>query len=261
MLHVNRQIVIAVFVILLVVSGIGFYVMSRPKPAPVQTPAATTPAPVVTPPPPPPVAAPPATEQPRPTRRAAAPAVTTAPPPAEAPPPADLVTLRIDSDVAGAQVFIDRQFIGAAPVTTRDVKPGTHQINVSATGYDQYAQSIDLTPGSRDVMVRFKEVRLDAKADVVHKHGIGSCRGTLVATAQGLRYDTTNKGDAFMVPLTSLEMFQVDYLEKNLKVKIKGGKQYNFTDPNGNADSLFVFQRDVDKARQRLLKGDQPATN
>jgi PEGA domain len=254
---VTRPIIVAVVVILLVVSGIGFYVISRPKPAPVRTPAATTPAPVVVPPPP---AAPPAAERPRPSRRAAAPAVTTAPPPAEAPPPADLVTLRIDSDVAGAQVFIDRQFIGAAPVTTRDVKPGTHQINVSATGYDQYAQSIDLTPGSRDVMVRFKEVRLDAKADVVHKHGIGSCRGTLVATPQGLRYDTTNKGDAFTVTLTNLETFEVDYLEKNLKVKIKGGKQYNFTDPMGNADSLFVFQRDVDKARQRLLKGDQPAT-
>jgi hypothetical protein len=29
----------------------------------------------------------------------------------------------------------------------------------------------------------------------------------------------------------------------------------------GNADNLFVFQRDVDKARQRLVKGDQPASN
>jgi PEGA domain-containing protein len=256
---VNRPIVITVFVILLVVSGIGVYFISRPKPASVRTPAATTPAPVAVPPPPP-VAAPPTTEQPRPSRRAAAPAVRSAPPPVEAP-PADLVTLRIDSDVAGAQVFIDRQFIGAAPMTTTDVKPGTHQINVSAPGYDQYAQSIELTPGSRDVMVRFKEVRLDAKADVVHKHGIGSCRGTLVATPQGLRYDTPNKGDAFTVPLTNLEVFEVDYLEKNLKVKIRGGKQYNFTDSMGSADNLFVFQRDVDKARQRLLKGDQPATN
>ena len=104
-------------------------------------------------------------------------------------------------------------------------------------------------------------MRLDAKADVVHKHGIGSCRGTLIATPQGLRYDTTNKGDAFTVALTNLDVFQVDYLEKNLKVKIKGGKQYTFTDPMGNADTLFVFQRDVDTARQRLLKGDQPPTN
>jgi PEGA domain-containing protein len=258
---VNRQIILGVVVILLVVTGIGFYVISRPTPAPSRTPAAAAPAPAAAPSPSPPAETRPL-ETPRPARRAAAPAPTVAPPPAEAPaPPPDLVTLHVESDVAGAQVFVDRQFIGAAPITTTDVKPGTHQINVSATGYDQYAQSIELTPGARDVMVRFKEVRLDAHADVVHKHGVGSCRGTLVATPQGLRYDTTNKGDAFTVPLTNLETFEVDYLEKNLKVKIKGGKQYNFTDPQGNADSLFVFQRDVDKARQRLLKGDVPATN
>ena len=257
----NRSIVVLVFVVLLVATGIGFYVMSRPKPAPVRTPVATAPAPVAVPRPAPAPA--PAVEAPRPARRAEAPAPAAAPPPpAEAPaPPPDLVTLRVDSDIPGAQVFVDRQFIGAAPVTTTEVKPGTHQINVSAPGYDQYAQSIDITPGPRDLMIRFKEVKLDMKAEVVHKHGIGSCRGTLIATPQGLRYDTTNKGDAFMVPLANLEVFQVDYLEKNLKVKIKGGKQYNFTDPMGNADTLFVFQRDVDKARQRLIKGDQPATN
>jgi PEGA domain-containing protein len=253
---VNRQIILVVFVVLLVVSGVGFYILSRSKPQPV-TPAASAPAPVVTTPPatapePPPVDAPPVTRRAAPPARAAA-----APPPAAAPAaPVDLVTLHVDSDVPGAQVFVDRQFIGAAPVTTTEVKPGTHQINVSAPGYDQYAQSIDIEPGPRDVMVRFKEVRLDAKAEVIHKHGIGSCRGTLIATPQGLRYDTTNKGDAFSVTLTNLDVFQVDYLEKNLKVKIKGGKQYNFTDPMGNADNLFVFQRDVDKARQRLLKGD-----
>ena len=260
MLPVNRQIIIAVFVVMLVFSAIGLFMLSRPKPEPTPAPGAEAPAPVVAPPSPAPGPAPSA-EPSRPARRAAAPAPAVAPPAAEitAPPP-EVVTLRIDSDVAGAQVFVDRQFIGAAPLTTTEVKPGTHQINVSAPGYDQYAQAIELTPGARDVMVRFKEVRLDAKADVVHKHGIGSCRGTLVATPQGLRYDTTNKGDAFTSALTNLETFEVDYLEKNLKVKIKGGKQYNFTDPNGNADTLFVFQRDVEKARQRLLTGELPAT-
>src|SRR5207244_359369 len=166
-----------VFILLLVVSGIGFYVASRPKPAPVRRPVATAPAPVAVPRPAP---APAPVEAPRTTRRAAAPRPAAARPPAEAAAPPDLVTLHIDSDVPGAQVFVDRQFIGAAPVTTTDVKPGTHQINVSAPGYDQYAQSIDITPGPRDLMVRFKDVKLDAKAEVIHKHGIGSCRGMLI---------------------------------------------------------------------------------
>ena len=173
----------------------------------------------------------------------------------------DAGTLRIDSDVPGAQVFIDRQFIGTTPVTAANVKPGTHQLNVSAEGFEGVARSIEVEPGARDLMIRFKEVRLDARVAVVHKHRIGSCRGELVATAQGLQYTTDDKDDRFTVALADLEQFQVDYQEKNLKVKVRRGKQYNFTDPDGNADRLFVFHRDVDKARQRLASGDRPASD
>ena len=201
----------------------------------------------------------PADETPRPaptrqrrTDNAPAAAETPAPaaPAAEPAPVAGL--LRIDADVPGAQVFIDRQFVGATPVTANNVKPGSHQLNVSMEGYDGIAQTIDVEPGPREITVSFKQVRLDAKIDVIHKHRMGSCKGRLVATPTGMRYETTDKDDAFTVALPDLEMFQVDYLEKNLKVKPRKGKQYNFTDPDGNADRLFVFHRDVEKARERM---------
>ena len=140
-----------------------------------------------------------------------------------------------------------------------NVKPGSHQLNVSAEGFEGFAQTIEVTPGARDITVRFREVRLNAKLAVVHKHRIGDCKGELSATPQGLRYTTTDKDDAFNVTLADLETFQVDYLQKTLRVKIRKGKQFNFTDPEGNADRLFVFHRDVDKARSRLAKGDAPA--
>ena len=94
-------------------------------------------------------------------------------------------------------------------------------------------------------------MRLDAAVDVIHKHRIGSCKGRLSATPQGLRYDTSNKDDAFSVRLPDLQGFEVDYLAKVLKVQTKG-KRYEFTDPEGNADRLFVFHRDVDAARKKL---------
>ena len=34
--------------------------------------------------------------------------------------------------------------------------------------------------------------------------------------------------------MLDLETFQVDYLEKNLRVKLPKGRQFNFTDPEGN---------------------------
>jgi hypothetical protein len=167
--------------------------------------------------------------------------------------------LRIDSDVPGAQVFIDRQFIGAAPVIAENITPGSHQLNVSAEGVDSFASPIDVVPGQREIVVRLREVRLNSSVEVIHRHGVGSCRGRLVATPQGLRYETTNRDDSFRATLLDLETFQVDYLAKNLRVRLPKGRQFNFTDPDGNADRLFVFHRDVEKARERLRKGDRPA--
>jgi hypothetical protein len=229
--------------------------------------AASAPAAEVTPAPPGPAAAPapesPALPTPAPARRRAA-AEPAPPQPLETPAPVveapTLGLLRIDSDVPGAQVFIDRQFIGSAPAIAENVTPGTHQLNVSAPGFDSVATSIEVAPGEREIVVRLRDVRLDSSVEVVHKHGIGSCRGRLVATPQGIRYETANRGDAFSATLQDLETFQVDYLEKNLRIKLAKGRQFNFSDPEGNADRLFVFHRDVDRARERLRKGDPAAT-
>jgi hypothetical protein len=253
----------AVCLVVIAAAGIKLLVM-RPAPAPVEAPRSTEPAPA------PPAPVEPRVEPPEPApappvaRRRPAPKPESAPAP-ETPAPAAAAptsgTLRIESDVPGAQVFIDREYVGVTPVTANDVKPGTHRINLSAQGYEGFAETIEVAPGPRDLRVNFKEVRLDASIDVVHKHRIGSCKGRLVATQQGMRYETTNKDDGFSAALLDLGTFQVDYLEKNLKLTLKGGKQFNFTDPQGNADHLFVFHRDVEKARERLKKGDRPAQN
>lgn len=255
----NRRVLAIATFCFAVVIGVLVIVNSR---RPRVEPAATSPAPTAAP------GAPPrAAPRDTPDTRAAAPArpgrrapesgsrsaPESAPAP-EAAAAAELGTLRIETDVPGAQVFIDRQFIGTAPLTAEHVKPGTHQVNVTAEGFDGIAQTIDVEPGPRDLSFRLREVRLDAALAVVHKHRVGSCEGRLVATVDGIRYETGDKDDAFTAALGDLETFQVDYLSKNLRIKLRTGKQFNFTDPDGNADRLFVFHRDVDKARQRLVQ-------
>ena len=47
----------------------------------------------------------------------------------------------------------------------------------------------------------------------------------------------------------------MDYQEKVLRLKLKGGKSFNFTTKAANADPLFVFHRDVEKARKKLAGG------
>ena len=250
----RRVLAIATFCFALVLGLLVIVNSRRPRVEPVVTPSAPA-TPRATAPEAPPA---PRAEAPRPARRAPGPDAPArpepSPKPAEVDAIAELGTLRIETDVPGAQVFIDRQFIGTAPLTAENVKPGRHQVNVTAEGFDGIAQAIDVEPGPRELSFRLREVRLDASLAVVHKHRIGSCEGQLVATVDGIRYETTNKDDGFNAPLSELESFQVDYLDKNLQLKLRKGRQFNFTDPDGNADRLFVFHRDVEKARQRLAQ-------
>ncbi len=158
--------------------------------------------------------------------------------------------LSVRADVPGAQVFLDRKFLGEAPVSVRDVEPGHHRINVSADGHETYAENIEITAGAHEVVARFKEVRLDESLAVKHKHGMGSCSGQLAATPEGLRYETNHGKDGFTAPFSTLEPLEVDYLKKNLRVKVRGGRKYNFT--GDSADDLLVFQQAVEAARERL---------
>jgi hypothetical protein len=158
--------------------------------------------------------------------------------------------LRVDADVPGANVYLDRKFLGTTPVETRDFSPGPHRLNVTTEGYDMYGETIELAAEPRDVLVRFKEVRLDERVDVVHKHGIGSCHGRLFATTAGLRYEADKPGHSFEAAFASLEPLQVDYLSRNLRVKVKGGRTWNFT--SVSADALLAFQKAVEKARARM---------
>lgn len=198
------------------------------------------------------------TPDPEPARRPAAKkAVEPAPDPAETAPRGDAATLVVESDVPGASVFLDREFVGTAPVTLKDLATGPKRLNLSAEGFDGISRTVELSPGAQTVSMRFREVRLDATTGVAHKHGVGGgCEGTLRATTDGLAYETSNKGDAFSLRYDQVEAFEVNYLEKNLRVKQRGGKTWNFTDRLAdNADRLFVFHRDVQAARDKLAKG------
>jgi hypothetical protein len=158
--------------------------------------------------------------------------------------------------VAGAAVFIDREYVGTTPLKVDGLPPGPRQLKLSREGLDGVERSIDLVAGDNSVTLRFKEVRLNKRIAVTHEHAMGSCAGTLVATIDGLAYDTANKNDAFTLAWDKVESMVLDYPNKKLKVTQKGAKDRNFTDKKAaNGDALFVFQRDIEAARKKLASG------
>ena len=230
--------------------------MHRPRPhreeAPPPRAAVTTPAPA----PAPKKTEPPPAAEPEPRKAApkkAAPAPASAP---AAPAAPTTATLILNTDVPGASVFINREYVGTTPLKVDKLEPGEKTLKLTADGYDGMERKVDLAAGENPVTLKFREVRLNQKIAVTHKHAMGSCEGDLIATVDGLSYETSNKGDAFKMTYAQVDTFVVDYLEKNLKLKQKGGKQWNFTDKNStNADKLFVFHREVEAARKKLAEG------
>lgn len=180
----------------------------------------------------------------------AEPAVSASPAPESAPTTA---TLRIDSDVRGADVFIDNRFVGRTPAVVENLIPGPRKINVSADGYETAGGFHEIAAGSSELMIRVRTIRLDRRVAVTHRHRAGSCEGTLSATADGLRYETSRTEDAFDVALTALQTFTADFLRRSLEVRA-GGRTYDFTVPDDRVDDLYAFYQEVEKVRQRLIE-------
>lgn len=236
----TRRLVASVAAAGAVVGGTGLWLL-RPRPV-------TTARPTVA------MSAPPAgTEPPAPRPSVTAsparlPSQPAPPPPAAPPGPPPL---RVEADVADASVFVDRRYVGKAPLELRDVTPGSHRVNVSAEGYELHGRDVEVGTQPVLVSVRFKEVLLDESVVVVHKHGFGSCRGRLRASPAGLAFQAEDGKDSFEAPRTGVRI-SVDYLKKNLRVEVAEGRTYNFTLAGPNADPLLVFQRAATSAWARL---------
>ena len=169
---------------------------------------------------------------------------------------ADLIemlgSITVESDIAGANVFLNRNFKGNTPVTISDLRPGEYNLTVSVEGRDVVSRKVEVERRPVPVRVEFGDLMasLDVRVAVVHKHRFGSCEGTLVATPEGFDYQTDHK-DAFQLSFTETERFEIDYLQNNLRVKVRGGRTYNFESASEDVDSLFVFHRDVTAFRER----------
>jgi hypothetical protein len=160
--------------------------------------------------------------------------------------------LHVEADVADASVFLDRRFVGKAPVDLTDVTPGPHRLNVSADGHAMHAEEVEIGAEPRSISVRFNEIRLAESLAVIHKHTLGSCQGTLTASPQGLGFAATNGKDSFRVAFADLTKLDVDYLGKTLRVALRGGRSYTFTVEGASADPLLVFQQKVEEVLKRL---------
>ena len=163
---------------------------------------------------------------------------------------------RVTTDVPGGIRLPGPQVPGHDAIRVTRRRSGRYQLNVQVEGRPPVVRTVDVladAPTTVEVTLppaaQTAEARsaIDSAVAVVHQHGVGSCEGTLRATGDEFRYETAHK-DAFSLPYASVETFRVDYEEKRLRLKQRGGRTWNFTTAAANASPLFVFHRDVEAA-------------
>ena len=168
-------------------------------------------------------------------------------------------------------MYLNGNRVGRTPHKATPLAPGDYDVTVVHEGYETFEQQVRvetqddsfhaaLRPMSAENSAR-KEAAAEAEAEeeeaepadirglgetvaVKHKHRIGSCKGVLRASGEGLSYDTDHK-DTFFAAYADVEELNLD--KSKLTLKVRDGKKYDFTEQNGNEEALAAFhERAVD---------------
>lgn len=182
--------------------------------------------------------------------------------------------LVIDSNVRGADVYLNGKRVGRTPHKATPLQPGDYDVRVEQAGYETFTKQVHVeTPDesiraelrrmSRPVAAREEEEDEDAMAETAeaepaadirafgqtlaakHNHRIGSCEGVLRTTSTGVRFETDHK-DAFFVAYADIEELALD--GDNLTLRVHEGRKYDFKEQNDNVEALADFHRAASQA-------------
>jgi hypothetical protein len=119
-------------------------------------------------------------------------------------------SLRVKTDVAEVQVFLDGQEVGQTPVTVTPVPAGRHRVTLMKAGYEDHVEEVEVQPGATArmfVVMKRSNVPLPpvpASYRALHQHRIGGCLGNLTVTAEAVDYRADDGKDVFHIPIREI---------------------------------------------------------
>lgn len=120
-------------------------------------------------------------------------------------------TLRVKTDTADVEVWLDGESVGSTPLTLRNLNTGKHRIVLLKDGYEDQQQEVEISPSQSNsifVVMKPRTVKLPdlpLEFKVVHEHALKSCRGTLTVSAEALDYKAENDDDQFHIPISTIK--------------------------------------------------------
>jgi hypothetical protein len=127
-------------------------------------------------------------------------------------------TLRVKTDVAGVEVFLDGKSVGKTPLTLAPVAVGAHHLTLTKPGYMDFEEEIQVQAGATFKKFAIMKPlpteppKLPAQFNAIHQHSSGtSCTGILTVTAEAIDYRSHDGRDVFHIP-----MLQVSSLSRSM---------------------------------------------
>ncbi|HEY9284201.1 MAG TPA: PEGA domain-containing protein [Pyrinomonadaceae bacterium] len=120
-------------------------------------------------------------------------------------------TLRIKTDTAGVEVWLNGESVGRTPLTLRDLTTGKHRISLLKDGYEDHLEDVAVSPGKPNsifVVMKPRNIKLPdlpVTFKVIHRHLVESCMGTLTVSADALDYKAENDADGFHIPVATVK--------------------------------------------------------
>jgi hypothetical protein len=119
--------------------------------------------------------------------------------------------LRVKTDTADVEVWLDGESVGRTPLTLRDLNPGKHRIALLKGGYEDYLQDVEVSPGPPNsifVVMKPRNVKLpDLPVEfmVVDEGRRNEYVGKLTVSAEALDYKSENGAHQFHVPTATIK--------------------------------------------------------
>lgn len=120
-------------------------------------------------------------------------------------------TLRVKTDTAGVEVWLDGESVGRTPLTLREVAAGKHRIALLKDGYEDHAEDVEVSPGRANslfVVMKPRSVKLPdlpVTFKVVDAGRREKYVGTLTVSAEALDYKSENGKHDFRVPVATIK--------------------------------------------------------
>jgi hypothetical protein len=120
-------------------------------------------------------------------------------------------TLRVKTDTADVEVWLDGESVGRTPLTLRNLAAGKRRISLLKDGYEDHLQDVEVSPGKTNsvfVVMKPRSVKLPdlpVEYKVVDAGRRSKYVGTLSISAEALDYQAENGAKKFHVPVATIK--------------------------------------------------------